>query len=63
MFALRANHRALARDGSFQPEQPAYEFGDLCLSIMRDLREVLRAGNIVAIKGLVCAGASVKPIG
>ena len=43
---------ALARDGSFQPEQPAYEFGDLSLSIMRDLREVLAAGNIVAIKGL-----------
>lgn len=43
---------ALARYGSFLPEGPVFGYGDISQSILRDVREVLRQGSIVAIKGL-----------
>jgi hydrogenase maturation protein HypF len=43
---------ALAKGGSFMPEGPAYRFGNLSLSILRDVRNVLRAGGVAAVKGL-----------
>jgi hydrogenase maturation protein HypF len=43
---------ALAKDGSFLPEGPVFGYGDIAVSILRDVREVLHQGSIVAIKGL-----------
>ncbi|HJS98307.1 MAG TPA: carbamoyltransferase HypF [Terriglobales bacterium] len=43
---------ALARDGSFLPGSPVFGYGNIAVSILRDVREVLRHGSIVAIKGL-----------
>ncbi len=42
----------LAKSGSFLPGRDAYEFGELALSVMADVRRVLREGGIVAVKGL-----------
>ncbi|HET9743780.1 MAG TPA: carbamoyltransferase HypF [Terriglobales bacterium] len=44
---------ALAENGSFLPHgDRTFGFGDLSLSIMRDVRDALRAGKIVAVRGL-----------
>jgi len=43
---------ALAKNGSFLADDSAYGYGDLSLSILKDVRQLLRNGEIVAIKGL-----------
>ena len=43
---------ALARDGSFMPDGPVFGYGEIALSILGDVRQVLRQGSIVAVKGL-----------
>jgi hydrogenase maturation protein HypF len=43
---------ALARSGTFVPTPAEYGFGKLALSVMSDVRQLLREGAIIAIKGL-----------
>ena len=43
---------ALAKSGSFLPERAAYEFGELSLSALSDVRRLLHEGAIVAVKSL-----------
>jgi len=43
---------ALVRSGSFEPGPGAYGFGDISVSVMRDVRRLLKQGAIIAIKGL-----------
>ena len=42
----------LARSGSFLPAGAAYGFGEISASVLGDVRQVLRAGGIVAVKAL-----------
>ena len=43
---------ALAKSGSHPPPAAAYAHGDLSLSVMSDVRQLLHQGAIVAVKGL-----------
>lgn len=43
---------SLTKDGPFMPERPDYSDGQLTLSILKDAREALRRGEILAVKGL-----------
>ena len=43
---------SLARSGSFLPPDFAFGFGDLSLSVMSEVRQLLHEGAIVGIKGL-----------
>jgi hydrogenase maturation protein HypF len=45
-------HVALAKSGSFLPSDLLYETGAISLSVMADVRQLLREGAIVAVKGL-----------
>lgn len=43
---------ALSKIGSFLPGESSYGYGNLSLPILRDVRQLLRNGQIVAIKGM-----------